>query len=113
MNPRAIAVQGIGFAALLVAVQGFAPQQVEQVQAGTPGYHAAAPRPWAADSAGGYIAKIAQPQQAPAPAKAYTAKAAPKPQALAGDQRYTARASKADRAKSEASAYVARKSRSA
>lgn len=36
MNPRAIALQGVGFAALLVAVQGFAPV-VELVESSSNG----------------------------------------------------------------------------
>lgn len=42
LNPRAIALHGIGFGALLIAVQGFAPATVEQVQQATPGYTASA-----------------------------------------------------------------------
>lgn len=40
INTRAIAVQGIGFAVALVAVQGLAPYAVEQIEAATPGYRA-------------------------------------------------------------------------
>ncbi len=53
ISARAIALQGIGFAAALVAVQGLAPYAVEQIQQATPGYSAglAAVRYQAADDA--------------------------------------------------------------
>ena len=41
LNPRAIALQGIGFGALLVAVQGFAPAQQTAVVPEPPKYYAA------------------------------------------------------------------------
>lgn len=42
LNPRAIALQGIGFGALLIAVQGFAPVEQVALVTPTPGYTASA-----------------------------------------------------------------------
>lgn len=110
MNPRAIALQGIGFGALLVAVHGFAPATVEKVTVATPGYTASASRQHSANVGCAVVAVTDGPMSAAVSAAAHAA-AAKKSQQATGGRKYKAALTGRPSAKLNASRYVANSTR--